>query len=206
MSEPGKIEFERLVDWAEGRLPVEEAREVEDLLAGSDEETRAEAAWLRAFVRVAEETVLSEPPPGLRGALVELFDEYAEGRRRPGPLGRLVARLAFDGGLQPAFGMRSTETSGSRQLIYSSAEADVALNLWRRRGDESFDMDGQVLLLDDPEPGPLAIGLTAEGAAVGATTTDELGDFVFENVPPGSYEVLVRGEGFEIVLSPVELR
>ena len=35
------------------------------------------------------------------------FEAYAEERRGPGFLERLVAGLTFDSGLQPAFGMRS---------------------------------------------------------------------------------------------------
>lgn len=206
MPEPAGIEFERLVDWAEGRLSAEEAGEVEQLLARADEETRAEAAWLRAFGRMAEDTVISDPPAELRESLITRFDEHVEERLRPGPLRRLAARLTFDGGLQPAFGMRSAGTSGSRQLVYSSEGADVALNLWRRRGDGGFDVDGQVLLLDDPEPGPFDVRLLADEDEVGVTTTDELGDFAFEEVPPGFYEVLVKGERVEIRLSPVELR
>lgn len=206
MPEPAKIEFERLVDWAEGRLSAEEAEEVEQLLARADEETRAEAAWLRAFGKMAGDTVISDPPADLREALITRFDEFTEERPRPGPLRRLAARLTFDGGLQPAFGVRSAGTSGSRQLVYSSEAVDVALNLWRRRGDGGFDVDGQVLLIDDPEPGPLDVRLLAGEDEVGATTADELGDFAFEDVPPGSYKVLVRGAGVEIRLSPVELR
>lgn len=206
MPEPAKVEFERLVNWAEGRLSAEEAGEVERLLALADEETRAEAAWLRAFGRMAGDTVISDPPADLRAALITRFDEHVEERLRPGPLRRLAARLTFDGGLQPAFGVRSAGTSGSRQLVYSSEGVDVALNLWRRRGDGGFDVDGQVLLIDDPEPGPLDVRLLAGEDEVGLTTADELGDFAFEDVPPGSYKVLVRGEGVEIRLSPVELR
>lgn len=206
MPERDNVDFEKLADWVEGRLPEEEARAVEEVVAHADEETLAELAWLRAFRAVSEDTVIASPPPEVRDALLDRFEAYAEERRGPGPLRRLAARLAFDGGLQPAFGVRSAGTSGSRQLVYSSEAADVAMNVWRRRGGEGFDVDGQVLLLDGPEPGPFAVSLLADEAEVDATTADELGEFALENVPPGSYEVLVRGEDVEIRLSPVELR
>ncbi|MBA3951791.1 MAG: carboxypeptidase regulatory-like domain-containing protein, partial [Rubrobacter sp.] len=40
---------------------------------------------------------------------------------------------------------------------------------------------------------------------VGTTATDELGEFAFESVPPGEYQILVSSEQVEILISPVEL-
>ena len=84
MSGPEELGFDRLADWAEGRLPEEEAREVEERVARGSEEARRDAQWLRAFVAASESTVLASPPPGVREELVRRFRAHAAGERRPG--------------------------------------------------------------------------------------------------------------------------
>ena len=41
---------------------------------------------------------------------------------------------------------------------------------------------------------------------MGTTATDELGEFAFEGVAPGEYQILLSGDEVEILISPVELR
>ena len=137
----------------------------------------------------------------------DLARDQARDRERPGLLKRLVATLAFDGGLQPAFGLRSAGTQESRrQLIYSSDVADVALNPRPRAGGDALDVYGQVLLPDDGDPASFVVQILDADAEVATTATDETGEFSFKGVTPGVYDVLVSGERVEIRLPQAELR
>ncbi|QIN80462.1 hypothetical protein GBA65_20260 [Rubrobacter marinus] len=206
MTQPRKIAFDRLADWVEGRLPEEEARVVEEQMRDADEETLAEVEWLRAFARVSEGTVFDSPPPEVREKLERRFEAFAEGRR-PNLFRRLVAKLSFEGGVQPAFGVRSAgaqETQG--QFTYTTDAADVVLNVLRRPRDGRLDLDGQVFPAGEAEPATFSVQLLSGEREAGITTTDELGEFVFESVVPGEYEILVSGERVEIQIPAVELR
>lgn len=207
MPERERIEFDRLVDWVEGRLPTPEAAALEEILATADEETRADVAWLRAFARISEDTVIASPPSEVGEVLTKRFDDHARDRRPPDLLKRLVARLTFDGGLQPAFGLRSAGTQESRrQLIYSTDVADVALNLRPRVGEDGFDVYGQVLLLDDSDPASFVVQILDGEVEVATTATNDLGEFSFKVAAPGAYDILVSGDRAEIRLRRVELR
>ncbi len=200
-----RIDFETLADWAEGRLPEAEAGAVERRLAGDDEATRADAEWLRAFARAAGGIVIEDPPAGQRAALAEAFEAYAGGRRQPGPVRRFVATLSFGGGSRPVAGVRSTGGAGG-QLVYTTEAADVALNLRRRPGNGKLDVDGQVFPNEAGEPETFGVQILSGTDEVGTTATDELGEFAFEGVPPGQYQIMLSGREVEILISPLELR
>lgn len=199
-----RIDFETLADWAEGRLPEEEARAVEERLADADEATSAEAGWLRTFFRATGGIVLEDPPAGQRAELAEAFEAYTGGRRRTEPLKRFVATLSFGGGPRVAAGVRSAG-GAEGQLVYTTEAADVALNFRRRPGNGKLDLDGQILPNDDEEPGVFGVQILSGIQEVGTTATDELGEFSFEGVAPGQYQILVSGERVEILISPVDL-
>src|SRR5918998_413121 len=144
MAESQDMEFIRLVDWVEGRLSEGEARAVEERVA-ADSAARADVAWLRAFARVSEETVIASLPSEVREELIERFEAYAEGKQHPGLLQRLVATLTFDSNLRPALGLRAaTAPESQRQLVYSTGAADVALHIRPHPRDGLFDLNGQI--------------------------------------------------------------
>jgi hypothetical protein len=199
-------EFARLVDWVEGRLSEREARIVENqVVAGST--MHADVTWLRAFALISEATVIASPPPEVQDTLVDRFEAYAEGKRRSGLLKRVVATLSFDSDLQPALGLRATGTPESqRYFVYSSEVADVAISLQPRPHDELADLYGQIFPLDGTDPGAFGAQLL-DGAFEAATTaTNDLGEFSFRAVPPGTYEVLACSAQVEIRLTGVEVR
>jgi hypothetical protein len=208
MTRRKEIRFERLADWIEGRLSEEEARAVEERVAVADEATRAEVDWLRAFGRMSENTVLEVPPEAVRNELIRRFDAYAESRQSPGLLQRLVASLSFDSGLQPVFGTRSasSQEAAQRHLIYTTDAAEIALNIRPRLRDEHLDLHGQVFPAGDADPSSFRVQLLSGAEEVDLTTTDELGEFGFESVPPGTYQLLISSDRVEILISPVELR
>ncbi|HZC84562.1 MAG TPA: hypothetical protein VE194_09035 [Rubrobacter sp.] len=201
-----RIAFSQLVDWIEGRLPEKEARAVEEQVAVADAATLADVAWLRKFLRATEDSVLESPPPEVRSTLIASFRAHAEGRRTPGLMKRVVATLAFDGGLRPAVGVRSAGTQGARrQLVYSADDLDVALNFLPRARDKNFDLDGQVLPRDDVELGSFSVQLLQSETELGITATDELGAFGFESIPSGVYEIIISTERVEVSIAPIEL-
>jgi hypothetical protein len=207
MTESNEISVERLADWLDGRLSEEEAEAVAERVARTDEATRAQLEWLRAFVRASATTKLVPPPREVRRAISWRFAAHAEGQRQPGLLQRLVATLSFDSGLQPELGLRSSDSEESqRQLFYTTDAADIALNVRPRPRNGHLDLDGQVFPADDADPASFSVQLLSGADEVGLTTTDELGEFAFESVSPGAYQILVSGERVEILISSVELR
>jgi hypothetical protein len=201
-----RIDFSQLVDWVEGRLSEQEARAIEERVAVADSATLADVAWLHKFVRATEGIVLESPPQEVRNMLVTRFEEYAEGRRKPGLLQRVVATLTFDGGLLPAAGLRSAGVQGiQRQLIYSADALDVALNFWPRIHDKNLDLAGQVFPHDEMELGSFSVQLLRGETELAITAGDDLGDFAFESIPAGVYSMILSTGQLEVSIAPVEL-
>jgi hypothetical protein len=199
------VEFARLVDWVEGCLSGQEARIVEEQVA-ADRQARADADWLRAFARISEDTVIVPPPPDVRDALIERFEAYAEGKQHPGLLERLVATLTFDSDLQPALGLRAVGVPESqRQFVYSTDAADIAMTIRRRSHDGLLNIYGQILPLDGTDSGVLGVQLLEGSTEAATTATNDLGEFTFEAVPSGVYEVLASSDRIEIQISHLQL-
>lgn len=216
MPERSEINFERLLDYVEGRLPEGEARTVEERLAVADESTLAELEWLRAFARTSDRLVLDRPPSEVREELVRRFSAYAGERREeanreaveePGFFRRVLAALTFDSdtGLAMA-GIRSAGGGSSRQLVYSAEVAEIALDVQKRPGNGRLDLYGQVLPTVDESPDLFSVQLLRDDKEVGLTTADELGEFSFEGIDPGTYEIVLSAAQIEFLITPVELR
>ena len=199
-------EFGRLIDWVEGRLSEREARMVQKQVV-DDSTMHDNLMWLRAFALISEATVIASPPPEVRDTLIDHFEAYAAGKWRSGLLKYVVATLSFDSDLQPALGLRATSAPGSqRQFVYSSEVADVAINLRTRPQDGLADLYGQIFPVDGSDPGAFAAQLLNGTSEAPTTATNDLGEFSFEAVPPGTYEVLTCSDRVEIRLTGGEVR
>jgi hypothetical protein len=207
MSKSEDVEFARLLDWVEGRLSEQEAQAVERQVAAADSATRADVAWMRAFARSSKDVVIATPPSEVRDTLVDRFETYAQGKQQPGFLERMIATLRFDSNLQPASGLRAAGISESqRQLVYSTDAADVAIIVRPRTCDGLLDVYGQILPSDPTDSGVFGVQLLRGASEVATTATNDLGEFKFEAVSPGVYEVLAGSDRVEIQLPEVELR
>lgn len=201
-----EIDFSQLVDWMEGRLSEAEAHAVEEQVAVADSATLADVAWLYKFVSATEVTVLESPPPEVRSTLIARFEAYAEGRRTPGLLKRVVASLAVDSGLRPAVGVRAAGAQGvRRQLIYTADAVDVALNFWPRDRDKNLDLEGQVFPRHEMELGSFSVQLLRDETELAITTTDDLGGFAFESMLPDVYTIILSTDQVEVSITSVEL-
>ncbi|MGH2524401.1 MAG: hypothetical protein ACRDH2_17985 [Anaerolineales bacterium] len=208
MNESHPPSFAQLLDWLEGRLSEEEARALAEQLQTADEATRADLAWLREFHQARQDVKLTVPPPRVREALKRRFADYAGARRPPGSFRRWLAALTFDSRTRlGVVGLRSAATEGlQRQLIYTTGVADVVLNIQPHSHEQSFNLTGQVFPTTDVAHDGFSIQLLREETEVGLVTADELGEFSFEAVPPGEYEIVVSGDQSEIVLPAFQLR
>ncbi len=201
-----RVEFGRLVDWVEGRLPEDEARAVEEQVARADSRTLADVAWLRKFVKATDNAVLESPPREVRDALIARFEAYANGQRTPGLLKLVLASLTFESDMRPAVGLRTAGAQQARrQLVYSAGAFDVVLNLRSRVPDENLVLDGQVLPREDQELKPFSVQLLYGGTELGLTATDELGSFALRDIPPGVYDIVLSTDEEEISIAPVDL-
>ena len=201
-----KVDFARLVDWMEGRLPEHEARTVEETVASADSATLADVAWLRRFLNATDDAVVESPPRELREALVGMFEAHARDRRAPGLVERVLAGLLFDSNLQPAAGLRAVGARQSRrQLVYHTDTFDLAVNLLARQSDNNLDLDGQVLPHEGEEPELFSVQLLRDGGEVALTNIDELGSFVLQGIPPGSYEIVLSADRVEVWILPVDV-
>ena len=214
MKMPKSHSFGRLVDWVEGTLGEEEAAVVAADVAQADDKTQAAVVWLRTFFRASESIVLASPPAKVRDILTRRFEAYAQDRRQPGFLQRLIATLTFDGNRQLVLvGAREVGIQASpRQLVYSTDVADIALSIQPQSADDSLrpaqgrllDVAGQVFPNDDTTPGPFAVQLLQDSTELGLTTTDDLGEFAFTGVPAGTYDIILSNDEAEILISGVE--
>lgn len=213
MSKADKVTFQSLTDWVEGRLSEEEARAVEERVA-TDDEARARAEWLRAFVRASKETQLSAPPPEVRDLLSRGFasrartnaEARAEDAKGPGLLRRIVAGLSFDSGLDvAAAGARTAGAQEERQLAFATEVAEIVLDVMPRPGGKSLDLGGQVFPSGDEPADGFTVQLLRDGAEAGITTSDELGEFSFEDIPYGAYEIVLDTGSVEVLIPRFEL-
>jgi hypothetical protein len=202
-----EIDYARVADWIQGLLSEEEARAVQEQLATADEETREEVELLRTFIEASDSIVMARPSPDVRETLARRFEAHARGWQQPNLLRRLVANLTFDSGLQAAdAGARTAgNQEAERQFAFSTDVAEIVLEVLPRPGSRGLDLSGQVFPGTGEATGALTVHLLRGAKEIGITTTDDLGEFVFEDIPPGVYERVLSGEGVEIYISTLRL-
>jgi hypothetical protein len=200
------VNFASLVDWMEGRLSEHEARAVEETLARADDDTLADAAWLRKFFEAADSIPIESPPQKVRHVLVDAFEANARAQRPSGFVELMFGKLAFDSNLQPAAGLRAVGSRQSRrQLIFHADTFDLAINLLARSSDGDLDLDGQMLANEGAEPELFSVQLLRDGTEQGLAAVDEFGSFAIQRIPPGNYELVFSADQIEIMIAPLEV-
>ena len=195
-----------MLDWVEGRLSEQEARVVEEQVATAGGSMRADVAWMHVFAQISENTVIASPPPEVRETLIERFEAYAEGKQQPRFLERLVATLTFESNQQPALGWRATTARSQRQFAYSTEAADITINFQPHSREALLDLHGHIFPVDSTSPEIFGVQVLAGSAEVATTAANDLGEFTFEEMPPGVYEMIVSSDRIEISIPQLDLR
>jgi hypothetical protein len=145
---------------------------------------------------------LDDAPEAVIQRAIHLFAARAPAPvAAPGLVQRLVATLTFDSaGLAPlAAGLRA-ESAPTRQLLYAADGRDIDLRIATTDVGRSFVVSGQVL-------GPDETGVAVLSAPNGELTVawNELSEFQFDAVGPGSCQLTLRAGDWVILLPPLHL-
>jgi hypothetical protein len=204
-----KVSFEQLVDWIEGRLSDAEATAVARLVETADEAVRDDVAWLRAFLDTSAKLRMESPPPDIHQTLVRRFAAHARTRRLEELKQWLVGALTFDSARTAALGgVRATSLQGPpRQIVYSTDPLDVALALVPDTDGPHLTIHGQILPKTTTiEPSGFSVQLQRDATEIARVDADDLGEFVFDRLDVGTYEIILANEQYSILLAPIDLQ
>jgi hypothetical protein len=117
----------------------------------------------------------------------------------------IVANLIYDSfNERLPVGVRYRDLS-SRHALYKAG--NIQLDLKIEWGDEKGLIVGQIVAdAGDMELSGLQIQITQQGEAVGKSRTNRLGEFIFQNLPKGNYELQVILSETVIKLPSLPLR
>lgn len=201
--------LDQITSLVDGTLSSREGREVKAHLASGCSRCENAAARARTTLDALREHALTPAPP----VLVERALEALRARRAPaGALARraatLVARIAtlvLDSGRSPApAGVRSSAAAAVRQLVYEWDADRFTVRVQRSGSHDRYEIMGQVLLTEGVVGG-LRVTLRPEKGRSQRVLSESTGEFLFANVPAGSYSILVECPGGTVSLPGIEL-
>ena len=210
-----EMDFTRLVDWLEGRLPPAEAtalaHAVQTAIDQGNGELKRTVEWIRAFRVLSHQPILAEPPAEARSKVHELIRRRAPAAPlSAAPLSnllrRMIATLVPANSQDMAGAHTRGNTSGSlRQLTYASDMADIIINILPQPRAPQASLQGLVLPLASLDLNNVVVQLLHDGIEVGITFTNDLGEFGFEALPFGSYMLVLGTAQADIEVGPVTL-
>jgi hypothetical protein len=201
--------FQTLVEFVDGFAPENERESVERHLSEGCVECASAVRWYMSVRSAARADNSTEPPPWVTARTVAAIHDAREAARSRGLVGflaRIHAALVADSlSPEPAY---SRGPGDGRQLLYSAEPFDVDLLVAAAVGSNHLRVAGQVLAADDDtfeNVTHLTVELERDGRIALAGETSEIGEFSFDDVAPGRYEIHILGEWREIVLADVPL-
>jgi hypothetical protein len=158
--------------------------------------------WRRSF-RALSAAHAPEPPGDVLNRAILLFRQRGP---KPSLLQRVAAALSFDSRLQPVLvGARDTAgTSVHLGFDADAARVDLMCEPDLRSPTPVWRMIGQALAADDGAECGWRVCLEGASGRV-ETRTDATGEFGFEGISPGGYQLALRDLKREIVLPRIEL-
>lgn len=209
--------FETLIESTDGRLSTAERETVARHVAGCDACTGT-MRWYQSFVVSAAADQSFDPPEWVTRRALRLFEDAREAASRRGVRG-LVARLraslvfdSFSGAASPdSVPARRSGALEARQLLFSASPFDVDMLVAPALSSGRVRVTGQVLSSGEgsfESVSGLRVELASGDEVMAATATTEFGEFTFEDVGAGVYEVRISGERREIVVesAPIQIQ
>jgi len=197
MGESKHIDLGHLYDFLSGQVAMEADSRAHIEVCDQCRSDIAFLQWLGDFG--ARERIYEPPSWALANA------EHVFRLKKPGIVTiarELVANLVYDSFNEPLpIGVRRRDLP-ARQALYQAG--NVQLDLKIEHGDEEGFIIGQIVAdKADVDVNGLHIEITEAGCVIGKSTTNALGEFIFQNLPKGNYELQVFLSDTMVKLPPL---
>jgi hypothetical protein len=192
----GHLTTEELLSYLEGRAG-DDARVVSHIEGGCGRCGGELDSWRQVLGLLRASNSFAPPAEVVQNALA-IFDGF---QPRPSAWQRLVANLTFDSRMQPGLAGARDVRSDSFQLLFEVEGLDIDM-LCERTG-EGWRISGQAVAAEAEGAAGIAELSGPETAA--ETEIEARGEFRLADVAPGTYDLVLRAGGREIVLGGIAL-
>ena len=198
-------EFERIADYADGLSKPGETKAIKSHLSGGCPKCGAALEWYARVRSIAAGDDSVEPPAWVFNRALKGFTLQHQGTNLRERAGRLVASLAFDSLRHTALAGARSADAAARQLLYRaepySIDVTVGPDSHRNAG-----LIGQILREGEwkfESVAGLRLALMRDGLTVGEVSTNDAGEFAFETLDRGQYDL--RIDTLEVTITIVGL-
>jgi hypothetical protein len=197
------LTYTALLSYIGNQLSDDDRAEVEThLYSDSCQLCGEKAARLRVVLdAVSKDRSVAPPEAVLRNALnVDLKQPVSLAQ----PFLQMLAKLQFDSRLQLS-PMQARGVAKTRHMLFSTPQLDIDLEITPDKGEHN--LVGQILDSEQAnEPSMAFVSLKNEtGEMLQGTETDSLGQFTFQQVPNGVYDLVFDLDSQEVFISSLEL-
>lgn len=198
------LTYTTLLSYVGDCLPEADRAQIEaHLFSDLCQQCGSRVARLRAVLEaVTKDNSVAPPASVLRRALdIDLKRPTAPSAQ---PFLQILAKLQFDSRLQLS-PLLARGASKTRHMLFSTPQLDIDLEITPEDGDHS--LVGQILDSEQAnEPSLAFVSLKNEtGEVLQGTETDSLGQFTFQQIPTGVYDLIFDLDSQEVFISSLEL-
>lgn len=209
----GCIGIEQLLDFVTNRTEAAMAESIHTHLVSGCSRCQNNLAWVEKVVRLAATDDSVEPPQWVLNQALYLFEQMGP-QRQPGFLERVMASLVFDTLAQPQMAGVRKAGLATRQCLYRVGDFDVDLSFEPGQAPDTVDITGQVLRAESASQEEMALqqvdhrqaSLLQQTETIHTTSTDHLGEFIFEGVKPGVYDLKITLADRELWIPELEVK
>jgi hypothetical protein len=147
---------------------------------------------LQLFVLRLQADASFEPPADVVQWGVSLFSRCFN-LRKPvgGKVRKIIASLIFDNFDEPMLAGVRRVGAPARQLLFRAGDVDVDVKIESTDANDRISLVGQVLSNDEKFFDNTPVKLESHGMVRYKTTTNQVGEFVFDEVPKDTYHLSV---------------
>lgn len=163
--------------------------------------------WLQKVLQVTAQDDSVEPPRWVLHRAVQLFATHGP-QPQPTLWQRITALLVFDSLAQPVPLATRNPNQAMRQLLYRAGAWDVDVSLEPGDAPETIHLTGQVLYQQGMphQAAGILVNLLQAGQTVASTTTNSIGEFSFEQVAAGAYDLNIHTGDVQLWVEQMDVR
>lgn len=185
------VSAEKLMEYMDGLLTEEAKATVAGHLTQCSDcaETNQE---LQLFVLRLQADASFEPPADVVQWGISLFQPMLQPQETVGgKVRKIIASLIFDNFDEPMLAGVRRVGAPARQLLFRAGDVDIDVKIESTDANDRISLVGQVLSNDEKFFDNTPVKLESHGMVRYKTTTNQVGEFVFDEVPKDTYHLSV---------------